>query len=434
MNPKISLTSDLFAYLKGALALGAVFAAIAIWWVYGHGVHPETSFAPQIGRALRVMRVSASPLVSTLDVVGSIRPASVTLVVAPFSAFIKNKFVDEGAIVHAGDALLELETGELDGQLRDAESTLIKAEIAVDKVEHWDTSTEVLSAKRALAAAEAQLAKDARAQKDAKALFDKGIISRDEFDATRDQADAHRNAMLGAQQGLADSLEEGDPENKRIANLELQSARARMTELKQEGQRAIVRASHDGLLLQAPASSPSNASPADKTVIAPGIQVSRRQVLFSLADIKSYVAEARVDEVDVDAVHVGQTVEITSDSFPGGPINGRIISVGVEADQDAGMASNARYVARALFSVPASRRTEIRVGMSAHLRIETYSNGQALVIPQSAIVFRGGQTVVSLVDLTTHQTKIVPVELGVATAAGIEVKRGLAAGALLQLP
>ncbi len=233
-------------------------------------------------------------------------------------------------------------------QLREAESNLLKAAITADKMAHWETSTEVLTAKRALASAQTQLAKDGQAQKDAKALFDKGIISRDEFDAAHDQAQTHQNALLNAEQALADVLKQGDADNKRIADLALQSARAHMDELKHEAQATVVRASRDGLLLRPPEASSSAEPPANIEMIDAGIHVTRGEVLFSLANIENYVAEARIDEVDVGKVRVGQSVQITSDSFPGPVIQGKIISVGVEADQAAGMSTNARYVVGAL--------------------------------------------------------------------------------------
>jgi HlyD family secretion protein len=420
-------------YAKATVAAAALAAVLSIGWIYLKSAHPIEQSLPQIDPTPRTYRVGATTVESSLDAVGNIQPASVTLIVAPFEGYVKRRYAEDGAIVHAGDAVVEMETAELDMQLRETEANLLKAEMAAGKLAHWEEEAEVLTAKRAVAAAEAQIAKDVQVEKDTKMLFDKGIISRNEFNASHEQAESHKGTLVSAQQKLMDTLQQGDAQNRRVADLALQSARAKMDELKGEAQGTIVRASLDGLLLQPPAAASPNNGSAGKAIVAPGVHVTRGQALFSLANISNYVAEAKIDEVDIDKVQIGQPVEITSDSFPGAPIQGKIISIGMEAEDVANMNATARFVIRTLFSVEDDRRAKIRVGMSARLTIVTYSNRNATLVPHSAIVMHAGQSFVTEIDAETGAKKEVAVELGVSMAKGVEIRNGLTPGSLISL-
>ncbi len=94
MSVRITV-NDLGVYAKSAIALTAIFTVLAFLWVYASERRPSLT-------TIRLYRVSVTPLVSDLDTVGNIQPAAVTLVVAPFEGYVKAKYADDGAIVHAG--------------------------------------------------------------------------------------------------------------------------------------------------------------------------------------------------------------------------------------------------------------------------------------------------------------------------------------------
>ncbi len=63
----------------------------------------------------------------------------------------------------------------------------------------------------------------------------------------------------------------------------------------------------------------------------------------------------------------------------------------------------------------------------------TYSNRQAIVVPQSAIVMHGGQAFITEINAATGIKQDIAVDVGSATATGIQITRGLVAGSLVQL-
>jgi HlyD family secretion protein len=414
---------------KGGLVAAATLASL---WVYGNGSRPQSRPISEPVAQMRTFKAVAAPVIVHLDAVGEIQPGSRTVVVAPFEGFIREKAVDIGAQINKGDPILVMETTELNAKMRDAESTLLKAAMAADSLSKWETNPEVFKAQRAISAAETQLVRLKQQQRDAKALFDRGIIARDEFEGLDQQVKAQNNQIASLRQDLDSVLDRGNPANRRMAELALDNARANMDELKSQAAQTIVRASSDGIIMRAPV--PSASERAEAPTVERGVHLARGQALFTIAGVDKFAIEARINEVDINKIHVDQPVEIESDSFAGPPIQGEIASVGVEADQAGDNGGTARFVVRAVFSVGDARRASIRVGMSARLTITTYANQNAIVVPADAILSREGQPFVRLVGPAPGEAQNVAVELGAATPTGVEIKSGLAAGAVVLLP
>jgi multidrug efflux pump subunit AcrA (membrane-fusion protein) len=147
------------------------------------------------------------------------------------------------------------------------------------------------------------------------------------------------------------------------------------------------------------------------------------------------LVSAKVDEVDVNRIQINQTVEIDGDAFPGKPMGGRIIAVSAEAAQSDGIGRNASFDIRAaILEANEEQRAAIRIGMSARITVEVYSNPQALVVPHEAISNAGGISYVRIYDPATERDASVPVVTGVSTETGVEIRSGLTPGTLIVLP
>jgi HlyD family secretion protein len=387
--------------------------------------------SPGTSEDRRTAKVVVAPIVYELGAVGEVQPAAVFVIVAPFDGFIKDKLVEIGSEVHEADPIVVMETSELDSKMRAAGGELLKAAIAVDALSNWETSSEMRRARRALASAEAQLASREQQLKNAKGLLDRGIIARNEFEGLEQQVSMQRDQVNAAQQDLQATSDRANATNKRIAELTLENARAHMAELREEAAGTIVRATRDGFIVRAPVKAASNQS--ERVAIERGVHLSRGQAIFAIANFDKAIVEARVSEVDVNKIRVGEAVKIQSDSFPGKPIRGEVVSIGVEPDQSGNVGGTTRFTVKARFSLDESRHKLVRIGMSARLTITTYSNDQALIVPQDALFSANGQTVVQIVDQSSGAVRDTVVELGVATPTGIEVKSGLVAGEIIAL-
>ena len=359
----------------------AVLAILSISQVSVPTETRATAFRPS------TIIVTRTKLVSTLDAVGQIQPGVKIVVVAPFEGYVSDRLVTVGDRMHKDDPVIVMDTSELETQAREAESALLKAAMNFDALSRWETGPDVAKARRALVAAQVALAAAEQHGQDTKVLFDRGIVSRNDYENSVQQVDAQRNQVASSDQELASTIARGDTDNRRMAELEHANARERMEVLKTEMSRKIVLSPADGLVMRAPVS--TSAGKSEPENIEAGMHVSKGQALLTIANLDTLFVEALVDEVDVNKITVGQPVDVESDSFAGAPIRGRISRVGIEADQSS-QGGISKFTVLAAFSVGEARGRLIRVGMSARMTIVTYTNPDALVIPQDAVTTRNG--------------------------------------------
>ncbi|MDI3560528.1 efflux RND transporter periplasmic adaptor subunit [Bradyrhizobium sp. Arg816] len=410
-----------------AAALLAIVALSLTAWFWQNSASPPRSASEST--PVRTFTVAPSAVVSRLTLTGTLRAGKVVPIAAPFDGPIRERRVQLGDRVVAGDTVLVMDPGEVQSRFRDAQGSLLKASMALDVLLHWDTSPDVTRAKRALEAADAALAVLERQVTETKALFDRGIVSRNEFDGLVQQRDAQRVAAVGSRLDLQTTLARGNAENRQLADLEMKNAQARLADLKQQVDGSTVLAPSSGILVRPPATTPSAQG---SLSTEPGSRVSRGQALFSVADLSTLLVVGRIDEVDVNRVHVGQTATITSDAFAS-EIAGRIVGVSAEANTDQGGNPAPSFEIRAAMSVEAARRELVRLGMSARMTIELSANAKALVVPIEAVGGTREEPRVRIREPESGREFDRRVVLGTTTETGVEVLSGLGAGEVLLL-
>ncbi|MFK3781765.1 efflux RND transporter periplasmic adaptor subunit [Agrobacterium sp. NPDC089420] len=359
-----------------------------------------------------------------LDITGTIAAGKSVAIVAPFDGVIREKRAQLGEHVNVGDVLMVMDTSEIAARYRDAQSAYIKAAMAADALEKWENGADMLRSRRSLEAAEMQLASLERQVSELKALLDQGIVSRNEYDGLLQQRNAQANTVAGAQDELASTQARGGDENRQLVMLDLDNAQSRLNDLKQQMAGAKIATAVAGIL----ARPPDNGGKENPQSVEPGASVMRGAALFSIADTSTFTVTGNVDEIDVNRVKIGHMVTIVSDAFPGKAIAGRIIGVSAEADAGRQTSGAPSFGIRASFSVEdETLRQVIRIGMSARMTIETYSNQAALIVPPTAIVNTGSGP--HLRVQVKGKTVLMPVLLGATFPQGVEVVSGINAGA-----
>jgi RND family efflux transporter MFP subunit len=372
--------------------------------------------------------------VSRVTILGTIGAGKSVAVVSPFDGTVRERRAELGERVAAGDILVMMDGGEAESRFREAQSGLLKASMALDVLNRWDNSADVMRARRTLESTEATLSTYERQVIETKALLDRGIVSRNEYDGLVQQRDTQRVGAASARQDLQTTMERGNANNRQLAELDLANARARLSDLKQQVDGTMVRAPVAGILTRPPAS--GSASLQTPTVMDPGVRLTRGQSIFAIADTQTLIVTGKADEVDVNQLRIGQPVTIASDAFPGDPIIGRVVSVSAEADSSIGGAARApSFEVRAAFTGQSDeQRRIIRLGMSARMTIETRSNSSAIVIPVEAVRDATTAPVVRMRDPKTGEERDQPVVLGSTSESGIEIVKGLDAGATIIMP
>lgn len=373
--------------------------------------------------------VQPQAVTAQLDVMGTISPGKTVPVVAPFDGVIREQLVQLGDRVEIGTPLVVLDTSEITSRYRDAQSALLKAAIATEGIEQWESGPDVQRSRRALNAAEAALVTVEQQLTDLRALLDQGIVSRNEYEGLVQQRETQAAAVANAKDDLLATLERGSADNRQLLMLELENSQARVDDLKRQLDGATVVASVAGILTRPPA----NTSAQTPGTAEPGSSLTRGAPIFSIADISSFAVTGAVDEVDINRIEMGQPVTIQRDAVPGSVIPGSIVGVSAEADAEGRSGEAATFAVRAAFGATGEAGIEaIRIGMSARMTIETYSNPEALIIPAAAIIDAGTAPKVRL----QRQDGIVihPVVLGGAFPEGIEVLLGLEPGDQIVAP
>ncbi len=397
-----------------AVTLASVLTGVGVGgWLMTEGgaakAEPET------------LMVTARPLVSRLSVVGTIEPGAITNVASPLDGAIKEKLFDFGQHVESGQILLVMETTDIEVRFRDAQVAALRAERIVKELNDWGNSPEAARARHGLLAAKLALEDVRHKAKETKMLLDRGIVPRMEWEALDQQIKTLEFQQEAAKRDLDSTLEKGSPANHRIAELELQSARARLTDLQRQLDGAMMEAPVAGIVLRPPLmATGQNSAPSTEG----GSHVTRGQLMFSIAGLETLSVSAKVDEVDVNRLAEGQRVDVTGDAFGSTPLEGRITRISAQA-----LPSSSGQAASFGISVeihPAEdQRRRIRVGMSSTLAITLYENPTALVVPPDAI--KQGESGYYVLKVQPGQSapQRTPVVLGQATESGVEILDGI---------
>ncbi|MBY6264173.1 HlyD family efflux transporter periplasmic adaptor subunit [Azospirillum sp. 412522] len=360
-----------------AAALGAALGgAVAGWAMTTLPGSIATATAPP----LPAVPIRTAPPMPRLSVVGVIEPSRTVNVIAPFAGTVKEKRFEYGARVEREDRLLVLDTLELEMRMRDADGALLKAGQRLEELKDWANGADVSRARRQAAAAGREADQAQQRLRDAKPLIDQGIIPRQEYEDLRRQATAQAANLAAAREDLAVVAKKGDRDARLVAELEFANARAKAGELKALFDRATVTAPVSGLVLKPPAAASSGLSAA--TAIEAGGALAANQILFVLADLERLSVTARLDEMDIGRVHVGQSVEVSADALGEGVLPGRVGWVAPQATASETGSPTASFAIRVdLPPLTEQQRRNVRVGMSATVSIAAASPMEASALP-----------------------------------------------------
>ncbi|MDB5982392.1 MAG: transporter [Pseudomonas sp.] len=362
--------------------------------------------------------IEPAPLVQRVGLAGRIEPGALLTLTAPFEGIVQDKPVEEGQRVERGQRLVRLDTGLLQIQLRDARAELLKAQRAVQDLQGWNTGQDMARARRALSNSQLTLNDTERKLKETHRLLERGIVPRMDLDALKQQAQVQRLDLRAAEAELKDVEAKGRGEHRQIADMQLENANAKYVALRAQEVQRDISAPFAGIIVRLS----GDANDSKARPLQQGARVSQGQALFGLANLEQLKVVAKVDESDINQLRVGLPVDITGDGFGGLLLNGRISSVGSQAQQAEFQGSGASYeIAVSLPALTPEQQQHIRLGMSARLSIITYQNPSAIVVPFAAINERDGQQFVSYRRAPEKEARRVDVSLGQATSEGIEV-------------
>jgi macrolide-specific efflux system membrane fusion protein len=159
------------------------------------------------------------------------------------------------------------------------------------------------------------------------------------------------------------------------------------------------------------------------TAVVPGQVVVTAQTVFTMSD--HLIVEAFLDETDLAQAWLGQTVDITFDSFPDAHLTGKVHEIAFDATTVNNVTTY--QVNIYLDKTPAY----VRSGVSANVFLLISDRPDVLKIPTNAISPEGTVMVAQGADQPLEERKI---EVGLTDGEWTEVKSGLVQGDWLARP
>lgn len=417
----IRITATAFTIL---LFLGI---GLFVWNRKPTAIHlPSATTTPAKDIAVTTMTVTPQPVSSAITLTGKLLPVQMVNLTTPISGKVGQVMVRYGDVVKAGQPLLLMDTGEAMIKYRETKAAYIKAKIAYKQMETWDASADMARAQRSLAKARLSLENQKKTLDESERLFKKGIIPATEYESAKHQHTNQQMDFQSAEEELKAALEKGNSENRKVSRFELDNAEARMKQAEKDIAGATVLAPVSGIIIKPPASGQEKTAKS----VERGTTYQQGELLLAIGDLSGFSVNAKLDEVDITRVKLGQKVRVSGDAFPGELLTGSIQSISPHAEEgDSGKSVSSFGVRVVIDTIPPELKNRIMVGMTANLDIIIHENPNALMVPISAVYEENGKRYLTRKQGETNEK--VEVTTGYTTQDSVEIISGLKAGDLI---
>ena len=350
------------------------------------------------GPVVEVVRAQAGPFEHTIVVSGRVQAPNRIEIGSVITGRVEKVFVEEGAIVKAGQPLIQLETSELKAALEQARAGDLSAQARVTTVRELNlpqSNDAVVQAAAQLKFAEDEYKRNSN-------LRDKGFISEARLqDLERQRAVA--KSQLESARTQAKAQEPRGVSAREAASRE-QEARAARDMAESKLAQTTIRASMPGTVLV--------------RAVEPGDIVSPGKRLLAINSSSETRLTAQIDEKNLPYLKIGQAALASSEAFPDRNFKALLyyISPGVDTT---------RGSVEARFRVPEPPEY-LRADMTVSIDIGVGRKDRALTIPSEAVRESGSSHTVQVIrDGSVHSAKV---EIGVRASSRYEILSGIAEG------
>ncbi len=378
-----------------ALALGvALLAGLVAWAALGRGggqrYHVEAD-------RLTVSTVEHGTFQEYVSVTGTALPLRTIYLDAVVGGQVEERYVEEGALVEAGQPLVRLSNDHLtlqtlsnEAQLTEQINTIRTTRLALDQND--------LGLRQQLTQLEYDLTRLRREYERSRALFERRVIAEREFEAVRDEyAYTQRRLELTRQGYRQDSLARA---------LQIVQMSGQLARLQQN--LALVQGALDNLVVRAPVAGQLSALDAEIGTSKPA--GSR---LGQIDDLDGVKARVPIDEHYIARVAPGQRGQVA--------VGGETYALAVRKVFPEVVGGRFEVDMEFVSAVP-----EVRRGQSLRIRLELGESAEALLLPRGGFFTTTGGNWVFVLDGGEAVRR--PVRLGRQNPQFFEVAEGLAPG------
>ena len=389
---------------------------------------------PDQETSVRVEKVSRGDLVEIVSAPGQIQPKTKVSISARTTARIALLPFDEGMEVKQGQVIVQLDSTDLEAQLKATESRRAAqaAQIEVGEARLKSQEAQIQSTKVQLAEAERNLKRQQE-------LF----ATQDVAQSFVDEALAARDQLKAQLQGALASLE-ADRASLTVQRHTLEAAAAEILRAKDNLSYTTILSPIDGIVTR------MNAKVGEMVVT--GTMNNAGTVIMEVSDLSEMQVDAQIDESNIAAVHDAQKAEIRISAFPDRVFKGVVKLVGLDivdprmsggsSGGGGGSQQGRWYRARIVVETEGER---IPAGLSADVDIETNRHVNIIKVPTQAVLGRPvedlpaaakespevdkNKTLATVVYvLKEDKAAIVPVTIGASDMTHTEITSGLKGG------
>lgn len=314
--------------------------------------------------------VAPANIVNTVTATGTIEPVTSVTVGTQVSGIVSKLYVDYNSVVKKGQVIAELDKSNLISELNSAKANLEQA-------------------KASLASAESSLSYQAANFRRNKTLYQKGLISGNDYESAR----------LSYQTAMASVSSARD---------QVSAAREQVKKAQTNLGYATITSPIDGIVL-------SKSVEEGQTVAAS----FSTPTLFTIAkDLTNMQVVADVDEADIGDVKVGERVTFTVDAYPDNTFSGTVKQVRQEATT-----TNNVVTCSVVISAP-NADLKLKPGLTATVTIYTQENKGVLSVPSKALRFTPEKETVGgmkIKDIANAKNKVWTIEDNTVVAHRVNI-------------
>jgi RND family efflux transporter MFP subunit len=346
---------------------------------------PEESALP-----VKVVPVKRGDLVMRLESPGEAYTEKKIALTTEVTGTIKSLNVKEGKHVRAGEVLVEIDDQEYRLKWERSEALRLKylSDLLLDKQFAPPNKEMDAGAVERIKKAEQDFSK-------AGSLFGQGLISREEFEKAKRsyeslliESGVKQEEVMAAAKGLTQAEIDA-----KIAQMELE--------------RTKIRAPFAGII--------------SGIKVSPQENISAGRELFTLVDISQIKVQARVLESEIGKMKVGYEAALRFSAYPGKTFKGHVEAVSPII--------NPEDRTCAVHIAVENPQEEIKPGMHAEVEIAADIYKDRLLVPQEAVLVRGGRKLVFAVEEGLAKWRYI--EVGLENKDYAEVLDGIKEGEMV---
>lgn len=347
--------------------------------------------------------------------VGTVMPVRKSTVGSAVDGRVVEYPINEGEYVKKGEVLARLLTGTIEIELAGAKAELQLRREELAELKNGSRPEEIDQARARLATMRAKLEYTKARLSRFQSLFDRQTLSKEDLDEATSVAAESTHSLEEAQAALKLAVE--GPRKEKIAQMEAKVAQQQQAVLHIEDrlEKFTIRAYFDGYVT------------AEHTEV--GHWVRQGEPIAEIAALDQVEIRVLVLEDHIDQVRKGSHVRVEVGALHGRPFVGQVAQIVPQAD----VRSRTFPVHVRVENSRDDSGPLLKAGMFARVMLPIGKAENALLISKDAIVLGQATPIIYVVDpdpKNAKQGKVrpVPVELGVADGALIQVRGQIKAG------